>query len=151
TAGFLDPTFGSDPLLPGSVVTDFGITSQAQSVALQADGKILAAGAVATNGITPASDFALARYNQDGSLDDGGPNDTTPGDSFGSKGKVQTDFLGGIDTVLSVVVQTDGKIVAAGIANDFTDQHAVLARYNVDGTLDDGGPNDSTPGDSFGT
>jgi uncharacterized delta-60 repeat protein len=75
------------------------------------------------------SNFALARYNRDGSLDD----------SFGDDGKVTTSFAGYFDEALSIAVQPDGKIVAAGLTlvsgadNDFA-----LARYNRDGTLDDG-------------
>jgi hypothetical protein len=54
-----------------------------------------------------APDFALARYNSDGSLDYG----------FGSGGKVITDFFGALDRANAVVIQPDGKIVAVGFAN----------------------------------
>ncbi|MHC4177104.1 MAG: hypothetical protein ACYSWU_06340, partial [Planctomycetota bacterium] len=125
------------------------MSDSAYAVAIQPDGKIVAAGPASS--ATTGMDFALVRYNVDGSLDDGGPNDTTPGDSFGNQGIVTTDLTGGDDNVLAVRIQSDGKIVVAGFANygifqgDFG-----VARYNADGTLDDGGPNDSTPGDSFG-
>ncbi|MDL2357579.1 MAG: delta-60 repeat domain-containing protein, partial [Pseudomonadota bacterium] len=51
----------------GNVTTDFGTASVrtndiGRAVAVQADGKILVAG-------SSESDFALARYNSDGSLD----------------------------------------------------------------------------------
>lgn len=46
--------------------------------------------------------------------------------SFGVSGKVTTDFTGFGDSALSVAVQSDGKIVAAGGAN-FAD--FALARY----------------------
>jgi uncharacterized delta-60 repeat protein len=66
-------------------------------------------------------DFALARYNPDGSLDA----------SFGGDGKVTTDFFD-YDTAYALVVQPDGKLVAAGgSGGDFA-----LARYNPDGSLD---------------
>ncbi|MFG2985674.1 calcium-binding protein [Streptomyces sp. NPDC048258] len=111
--GDLDPTFGTG----GTVTTDFeGGNDVARGVAVQADGKIVAAGAGG------AGDFTLARYNTDGSLD------TT----FDTDGKVTTDFAGGNDRANGVVVQADGKIVAAGGAGfDFG-----LARYNTDGSLD---------------
>jgi uncharacterized delta-60 repeat protein len=68
-------------------------------------------------------DFALARYNSDGSLD------TTFG---GGDGKVTTAFTSGNEVGLSVAVQTDGKIVVSGASqNNFA-----LARYNTDGSLD---------------
>src|SRR4030095_1301139 len=71
--------------------------------------------------------FALARYNDDGSLDS----------SFGTGGRVTTDIGGFSDTAYAVAVQPDGKIVAAGSAN-FTSTFSdfALARYNNDGTLD---------------
>ena len=125
--GGIDTTFGTG----GRVTTDFGpYDDEANAVAIQADDKIVAAG---TTGGTDR-DFALARYNTDGTLD------TT----FGTGGKVTTDFTdirGTIttwgrsdsDNANAVAIQSDGKIVAAGTAGvtDFA-----LARYNTDGTLD---------------
>ena len=67
------------------------------------------------------SDFALARYNPDGSLDT----------SFGANGIVTTDF-DGEDAAVAVSIAPDGKIVAAGTGTD----HIALARYNPNGTLD---------------
>src|SRR5262249_5952829 len=67
TNGSLDATFGSG----GEVTTDFaGIFQFGNSVTLQSDGKIVAAGnAVVPSGTGSSSDFGLARYNTDGSLD----------------------------------------------------------------------------------
>ena len=109
--GSLDSSFDGD----GTVTTDFGRNDTALSVALQADGKIVVAG-------SSGSDFALARYNSDGSLDR----------SFDGDGKLTTDFAGGEDSAAGVAVQSDGKIVVAGNSDgDFA-----LARYNRDGSLD---------------
>lgn len=77
-------------------------------------------------------DFALARYNTDGSLD------TTFNYQAGRKGAtygtVQTDLGGWGDGIRSVLLQADGKIVAVGSSGgDF-----VVARYNADGSLDAG-------------
>ena len=78
-------------------------------MALQGDGKIVAVGK--QRGLR---DFALARYNSDGSLDT----------SFSGDGKQTTDF-GGDDGATGVALQSDGKIVAVGSSsNDFA-----LARY----------------------
>lgn len=117
--GGLDYSFDSD----GYVTTAFGASlfDRAFAVALQADGKIVAAG---VTGICCSYDFAIARYNTDGSLD------TT----FDGDGLVTTDF-GGADNAWAVAVQTDGKIVAAGDSSDVTQRFA-LARYNSDGSLD---------------
>jgi uncharacterized delta-60 repeat protein len=112
--GSLDPTFGTG----GKVTTDFGYCTQAYAVAIQSDGEIVAAGYAPTG---TAIDFALARYNPDGSLDS----------SFGTGGKVITEF-GDYAVAYAVAIQTDGHIVAAGgNSSDFT-----LARYNPDGSLD---------------
>ncbi len=113
--GDLDPTFGSG----GMVTTRFIGGGAVQALALQADGKIVVAGSSA--GRDDLSDFALARYNPDGSLDP----------SFGNGGKVTTDF-GGDDAAFAVALQADGKIVVAG----FSFGQVALARYNSDGTLD---------------
>ena len=99
-------------------------------MALQADGKIIAAGTVFVDfnpGESSNTDFALARYNPDG----------TPDATFGNGGQVSTDFLGLEDDAFSVLIQPDGKIVAVGSANDpatFYDFAAV--RYLSNGTLD---------------
>jgi uncharacterized delta-60 repeat protein/uncharacterized repeat protein (TIGR01451 family) len=143
----------------GIVITDFPGPSDdaAYGVALQTDGKIVAAGVtspipspiVAAGGT--GSDFALARYNEDGSLDSGGMGDTTPSDDFGTAGLVITDFNGGDDVGRDVVIQSDGKIIAGGYTNDSeTGLDFALARYNTDGSLDDGTGTDSTPSDNFG-
>jgi uncharacterized delta-60 repeat protein len=124
--GTLDLGFGTG----GKVNTDFvGFADLANDVTIQPDGRIVAAGAAATG--TAASvlfNFALARYNSNGTLDP----------TFGTGGKVTTDFAGALDTVSDVVVQPDGKIIAAGTAtiNGFTDGAFGLARYFTNGTLD---------------
>ncbi len=138
--GDLDPTFGTG----GVVTTDFGSTSDgAQSVAIQADGKIVAAG---RTGIFALSDFALARYNTNGTLDT----------SFGTGGRVTTNLLGFDDSVAAVVIQPDGKIVVVGEVFGIGTDDFGLARYNPNGTLDTsfgtgGGVfTDFASGDDFG-
>ncbi len=132
SAGDLDPTFG----VGGLVTTDFGSSEAALSVAVQTDGKIVVAGS-SDQGAT-GTDFALARYNSDGTLDDGGPQDTTLGDYFGTNGFVTTDFGGSHDYGRSIAVQADGKIVVAGSSDQgATGTDFALARYNSDGSLDE--------------
>lgn len=63
--------------------------------------------------------------------------DGTLDTSFGSSGRVTTDFGGGNDEIMAVAIQTDGKIVAAGFANGGpTGNDFALARYNADGKPD---------------
>jgi uncharacterized delta-60 repeat protein/uncharacterized repeat protein (TIGR01451 family) len=160
--------FGTDE---GRVVTFFTGNDVIHDLAIQTDGRIVAAGRVGfsadglqqggvVNGTT-SIDFAIARYNTDGSLDDGSMSDSTPGDEFGVDGLARTDFsTDSDDEAYGVVIQTNGKIVAAGRTQDFviigdatsggTGSDFALARYNTDGSLDDGTGGDSTPGDQFG-
>ncbi|MFQ5472358.1 MAG: hypothetical protein ACE5FA_05675, partial [Dehalococcoidia bacterium] len=121
--GSLDTTFDGD----GIAITDFlGGHDEALGLALQADGKLIASGLI-TDPVTGLRDFGLARFNSDGSLDP----------LFGSGGTVTTDFAGGHDFAYKVLVQPDGKIVAAGgAAMPAAGLDFALARYNSDGTLD---------------
>ncbi len=117
--GSLDGSFGPD----GTVLTDFfGRAEHAFAAVLQPDGKIVAVGFTESND-QGGDDFALARYNTNGSLDP----------SFGSGGRVHTDFLSGSrDVAYAALIQPDGKIIAAGtMSGNFG-----LARYNTDGSLD---------------
>ncbi|PYK09460.1 MAG: hypothetical protein DME65_11915 [Verrucomicrobia bacterium] len=123
--GDLDPAFG----VGGVVMTDFNnSTDIANAVALQTDGKLVVAGTTYMNNDFSDEDFAIARYNTDGSLDA----------SFGNNGRITTDFPGLAAVISAVVVQPDGKILVAGgafplftFAGDFK-----IARYNPDGSLD---------------
>jgi uncharacterized delta-60 repeat protein len=119
--GDLDPSFGSG----GRVYTDFGGDDRAFALSLQPDGKIVVAGTSSVHGSGTGGNFALARYNVDGSLDA----------TFGTGGKVITDFINnGSDEAHVLALQPDGKIVAAGhVAWGFD---FALARYNPDGSLD---------------
>ena len=122
--GSLDAGFGSG----GKVITDFfGNLDEAAAVAVQPDGKIIAAG-FARRDAGLNDDFALARYNADGS----------PDASFGTAGKVTTDFFNSNDLIEAMILQPDGKIVVAGRAfvPNATGTDFALARYNPDGTLD---------------
>ena len=124
--GSLDTSFGSG----GIVTTTFPQGSYAFAMALQSDGKIITAGTVFVDfnpGDMSDTDFALARYNPDGSLDA----------TFGNGGTVTTDFFGNEDDAFSVLIQPDGKIIAVGSANDPVDfYNFAAARYLANGTLD---------------
>jgi uncharacterized delta-60 repeat protein len=120
--GTLDASFGTS----GTVTTDIATNNidEARALVRQADGRLVAAGFA----VGPAGtfDFALARYNPDGTLDA----------SFGTSGTVTTDIGGGDDFAHALAVQTDGKLIAAGVAPTQTGSSFALARYNPDGTLD---------------
>ncbi|MEH2022998.1 DUF4347 domain-containing protein [Nostoc sp.] len=142
--GNLDTTFG----VGGKITTNFGNGGSAYSVAIQSDGKILAVGyTYMEHGNLSAPDFALARYNPDGSLDN----------SFGNGGTVTTHVGSASDNGYSVTLQSNGKIVVAGYTWDSTQSNQpdfALARYNTDGSLDssfgNGGKVISNFGEDFG-
>jgi uncharacterized delta-60 repeat protein len=120
--GSFDEAFGDE----GAREVDFFRANDiAHSVALQPDGKIVAAGEV-YNSATNSSEFGLLRLNSDGSLDA----------SFGSKGKVTTDFFGLADRIFALALQPDGKILVAGLTNTGVDFDFALARYDSNGSLD---------------
>lgn len=116
--GTPDPSFGGG----GFRVEDFGGSDGANALVVQADGKIVAAG---TSNDLGNGDFALARFASDGSLDT----------SFGVNGHVLVDF-GGSDVVSALVMQPDGRILAAGFSIIGTDIDLAVARFENDGSLD---------------
>ncbi len=124
TDGALDANFGAG----GKVISDFNNRhNAARSLAVLPDGRILVGGeARGTGGL----DFALARYNANGSLDA----------TFGTGGSVMTDVSGRDDAIgetRSLVVQSDGKIVLAGsVQTSANNTDFGLVRYNANGSPD---------------
>ena len=123
--GSLDTTFDGDTgNANGKIITEIGTTSQAYSVAIQTDGKIVVGGSAF---IGNRYDFAVVRYNQDGSLDT-----TFDGDTGNANGKVTTDIgTNSQDQSYSVALQGEKIVVAGSSENDFA-----VVRYNTNGTLD---------------
>jgi uncharacterized delta-60 repeat protein len=118
--GSLDTTFDSD----GLVATDFGGIDYGRGIALQTDGKIVAAGFI---NIGSGYDFALSRYHSNGTLDA----------TFSFDGTVTTDiFAGREDYAFSVALQADGKILVAGKSYNGVSYDFALVRYKADGTVD---------------
>ena len=120
TNGTLDSTFG----FGGIVTSDFGDTGDfGYSVAVQSDGKIVVAGESDAGG---DYDFTVARYLPGGSLDSG----------FGTSGRVFTRMGDANSAANGVVVQSDGRIVAAGYSYNGDDTDFAVARYLANGALD---------------
>lgn len=118
--GSLDTSFGSN----GKVITDFWGNEQATSLVRQPDGKLVVCGLGETGGTI---DFALVRYNSNGSLDTG----------FGTNGRAMVDIAGQNDLAYSMIEQPDGKLVIGGTyiwGSNLFDFAA--ARFNSNGSLD---------------
>jgi len=118
--GNADTTFGLNGFVSSTIGNGTDIVN---SLALQADGKIVASGWSSNNS---TSDFSLARYNTDGTLDL----------SFGNGGKILTPIGSGNEEAKSVAIQTDGKIVVGGLTDSNSAQDFALVRYNPNGSLD---------------
>ena len=116
--GSVDPVFGV-VALPGDNV--------GRGMAVQSDGKIVLAGSIDI-ATFPATDkrFALMRLNANGTIDE----------TFGTLGRVQTSITGRGDAALSVAVQADDKIVAAGAGSAQLNSNFAVARYDRNGNLD---------------
>lgn len=120
--GSLDNSFDGD----GKLAIPIGIgnlNDQINSLALQPDGKVVAAG-YTTNG--PTFDCSLARINSNGTLDP----------TFDSDGKIIISGATSVDMATAMVIQADGKIILGGSSHNGSNTDFALVRYNIDGSLD---------------
>lgn len=131
--GTPDTSFDAD----GKLTNDFGSSVRGQSVTLQADGKILVTGYI----IDSFHGIPLARFNPDGTLDT----------SFDTDGMLTTAFYGVFEIGYSVTTQADGKILVAGVRKDYRGLDFALARYNTDGSLDTSFDTDGKVTTDFGS
>lgn len=113
--GARDTSFGVN----GRVVSNFVNNDQAFAMVIQSDGKIIVGGLI-------NSDFGLARYNVNGSIDTG----------FSTSGVARTNFGTGLDAVTSLAIQSDGRLVAGGYSTQGAGSDFAVARYNANGALD---------------
>jgi uncharacterized delta-60 repeat protein len=122
--GTLDTTFGDHG--NGRETIEFGPQDDgAEAVAVQPDGKIVVAGTSYQSQAGTGYDFAVARLEDDGTLDQ----------SFGDGGRALTDF-GPDDGAVGVAIQPDGKIVVAGMTSQpGTGLDFAVARYLGDDQL----------------
>ena len=114
--GTLDASFDTD----GILTTNIANTSSdiLYSLAIQLDGKIVAAG-------SSNSDFAIVRYSADGILDN----------TFNGNGRLTLDF-GLNEIAYSLAIQADGKLVVAGVSNSDAVFHTAVARVLANGQPD---------------
>lgn len=112
--GTLDESYNS----VGFAISDFGDDEGLSAVKVQADGKILAAGQY---GVWPDVDFAIVRYNENG----------TPDNTFGTNGLSFTDFFNNADYGVGIALQNDGKVIVGGSASQDGMYSMALARYST--------------------
>lgn len=132
--GKLDKNFGSN----GKITPELNsYRAYAGAVSIMPDGKILIAGySYQPHGQYSNYDFTILRYHTDG----------RPDSSFGNNGLVFTDFNNGTEGEIAteMLLQPDGKLIVAGTSRDFGEDQGIYrtrficARYNTDGTLDNG-------------
>jgi uncharacterized delta-60 repeat protein len=116
--GTPDTSFSGD----GAVSADFGAADRVNAAALQADGKLVVAGATQPPGGN--ANVAVARFNANGTLDS----------SFDEDGLATLEYFDDVDGAEAVLVQPDGSIVLAGYGS--SSQSFTLARLNPDGSPD---------------
>jgi uncharacterized delta-60 repeat protein len=123
-SGGLDPSFGGT----GVVITNLGPADEkATSVVVQPwDDEVVVASRDEQPGQAGSYEFALVRYNPDGTLDS----------TFGSGGIVAIHVSSGNDSINQIILTPDQKILAVGWSHVGTGQEIALARFNSNGTLD---------------
>lgn len=120
--GSIDKSFGLD----GIVITDINRDDDyGRAVSIQSDGKIVLAGWT-KDFLLSKTNFAVVRYNTNGSLDN----------TFRTNGIVDISFGSNDAKAYTVAIQNDGKIVVAGYYGDGRARDIAMARLNVDGSLD---------------
>jgi uncharacterized delta-60 repeat protein len=114
TSGFVDDTFGTHGVVRNAFAAggDF-----ARALAIQADGRIVAAGSTRPTD-SFSDDMLITRHDANGALDA----------TFGTSGKVLVDFFSSADGAAAVLIQPDGKIVAAGIARNANTNSLAIVR-----------------------
>jgi len=123
-SGQLDGSFNSNGSVPGELVVHQTPNDSFNAIAIQSDGKIVAAG---TSGALTNQDFTIVRYNSDASKDD----------SFNGGAIKTTDFSGFNDEIKAIAIDSQGRIVAAGVSASASDvADFAVVRYMADGSED---------------
>jgi uncharacterized delta-60 repeat protein len=141
--GSLDPSFSGD----GKAITGFrdrATGARATSAAIDSKDRVVAAGSIRKLDYPYDRDFALVRYSTNG---------IPTARSFGTRGKVTTDF-GDQDSARSITIDSQGRIVAAGQTYPTTspdNDSFALTRYHPDGSLDPTFGGDGMVVTDFGT
>lgn len=128
--GTLDTAFGSVG------IANLPTGMQGWALAVQSNGRIIAAGSSA---VKSATYLTVARFNTNGTLDDGTRTDSTKGDSFGTAGKTTVDFYKYFGRAFDVKVDSGDRIIAVGggrPVSSTASENMIIARLTPNGQLD---------------
>lgn len=130
TDGSLDNSFGKNGLIKVSINSSLPL-AEAFSIKIQSDGKIIA-GITGYDSVYENADFVIARFLSNGSVDN----------SFGINGLVINDVSHLNNELREILIQPDGKIIAAGRSDSLLNEEpylffwSTMVRYNANGTID---------------
>ena len=132
-SGTLDPAWSINGKLTASLGFSYFRVSAG---CVQRDGKILVGGAASNRNDNPSADFALTRFNADGSLDEG----------FGTKGIVYTRIrsVSRWEEIRKVIELPDGRILTGGVVYEGYTPLLGLCRYKSNGEPDSSFNGDGT-------
>lgn len=120
--GTPDSTFGVNGWASAPAL---GFEDEARAMVVQPDGKILLAGTAEVASGTKKYDYAVARFNANGTIDGG----------FGSGGVVTLN-INDNDIADGIALQKDGKILVGGTSDEDGDANYTVVRYSSLGVID---------------
>lgn len=134
--GSLDTTFDGD----GKTTTVINNYDIAGNTIIRPDGRIVVVGSTYFQSNSQAA-VALAQYQTDGTLDT----------SFDGDGKVTTLVSSSSEyEVYGLALQSDGKLIICGTNRNFIGTPFLVARYNINGSLDSSFDGDGKANITFG-
>ncbi|MBX7107772.1 MAG: T9SS type A sorting domain-containing protein [Chitinophagales bacterium] len=113
--GLIDSSFGTN----GKTSQNIKVNDAGLDLAVQSNGRIILGGTAGAGFAT--NDFAICRFNQDGSIDS----------TFGTNGSTLSEISSFFSDIEDVALQPDGKIVACGIAASANNDMGIV-RYKGD-------------------
>lgn len=122
---YLDETFGSNGIVFQNytdTITGGNFESDFKTIVFQSDGKFITGTNFHQHG--PNQRYVINQYNPDGTLDP----------AFGTNGFIESNVDNSIG---SVQLQSDGKIIASSVEGNYDSSFSYLIRYNTDGSVDD--------------
>ena len=118
--GSADNSFDGDGFLTTAIA---GRDAYAGGIVIQNNKIVVSGYAINAEGL---SAYVVTRYNDNG----------TPDASFNNNGKLEGTYQQGFTSFNATAVQTDGKLITAGLTFNGKDYDFAVVRYNINGSLD---------------